>query len=152
MHLSLYCSDSHRHNIWILQGYVDTVAIWLGHQWGYKTATHLCILCPRIRTPHVGEKAATVRQPGTNTINRYANSLVYTRLTWVPSEVFSNHALKFIAVWLTKCLLLHCISNFERRIIRTPTVVVSSAHVFGTLERSWIGGWALDTYLDYLGM
>ena len=58
------------------------------------------------------------------------NSLVYTRLTLVPSEVFSNHASKFVAVWLTEFLLLRCISLFfERCIIRAPTV-------------PWEEGWA----------
>ena len=58
---------------------------------------------------------------GTNTTA--CNSLVYTRLTLVPSEVFPNHASKFVAVWLTEVLFLRCISQIiERRIIRAPTV------------------------------
>ena len=47
-----------------------------------------------------------------NKHNRYAIALiVYTRLTLVPSEVFSNNASKFVAVLLTKFLLLRCISK-----------------------------------------
>ena len=47
------------------------------------------------------------------------NSLVYTCLTLVPSEVFSNHASKFVAVWLTEFR----VAFFEQRIIRAPTVI-----------------------------
>ena len=56
---------------------------------------------------------APCRRKGSNspTTRNKRNRYAIHSSDLVPSEVFSNHASKFVAVWLTEFLLLHCISK-----------------------------------------
>ena len=58
----------------------DRVAIWLGHQWRYETATHLCILRPEDTDAPCRRKGSDSPTTG-NKNNRYAIAL--STLVWL---------------------------------------------------------------------